>query len=50
MKLSKLFKRKPDIATLTQRRDFLLQSPIFRNQQQMSTKTAKRMIEKLFEN
>jgi len=51
MKLPKLFRKLPktDIEVILAKRDLLLSSPIFRQKQYMSTKLAKRMIEKLFE-
>ncbi len=51
MNLTKLFKRLPkeDIDIILEKRDLLLSSPIFRQKRYISTKLAKRMIEKLFE-
>lgn len=49
MKLPKIFKRVADMDVVLKRRDFLLDSPVFRNQKYISTKVARRMIEKLFE-
>jgi hypothetical protein len=55
MKLTKFFKKKtkPEAEVQLERIlckvSFLLQSPIFRNQQQMSTKLAFRMIQKVIE-
>ena len=51
MKLPKLFKKLPkeDIDVIFEKRDLLLSSPIFKQKRYISTKLAKRMIEKLFE-
>ena len=51
MKLN-IFRKQPELKLklILMKRDFLLNSTIFSNQKYVSTKTVKRMIEKLFEN
>lgn len=45
----KLFRKKAELKTVLERKEFLLNSPTFNNQKYISSKVAKRMIEKLFE-